>query len=538
MNDQEKNKIGNEILCFSCFSVYSPRPYYAIKNHSKTVPKNSDDYIDIVNIVNETGLTIPNYVYSCADVSPFQASFQLLRANVRVCKVGSESEGICVKWKGNYKDKEFVYRECWDRMWVQPRPFVNNYKEFCIGSNLQKDFNTSITNNILCFCDNKCGGKEKQIINASSYDLSEGKGCFSEVFKITFTANDGSKYSTILKVPGSSHFVHAINSATCTDDNGIKFKSSDDLVKTIVTMHNRECDFYNKIKFTNSPLADIFKAIEWIPEKNIHGCLLMRDLGINSKMQNLSEGLNLGQIFNIISIIAKLHSFSLENINTLRTFNLKCLMENMNFDEITKKSIETLKNKHGDSLGNLVDKMVAFVGNEKFIQYAVTQAHFDNGIPELLNHGDLWTNNILFQIDENNCITNEVQAVIDWQLLNIGNPTDDIARFLLLSVNGDVRRQYHDEIFEYYYKCLTTEMKDKPVPFELSNFKKCYKYSQVLQSFFLIFMITIFSNFEINENDAKVKTNKYKEDILILRLKHALEDAVDIIEKDFKNLVF
>ncbi|CEF60854.1 Hypothetical protein SRAE_X000258600 [Strongyloides ratti] len=119
-----------ETLCFSCFSVYSPKPHYSIKNISKTIPKFSKEYYNIVNIINESGLTIPNYIYTCADVSPFQASFQLLRANIRICKNDINNKGICAKWKGNYKGKEIVYRECWDKMWVKPKPFITSYKEY------------------------------------------------------------------------------------------------------------------------------------------------------------------------------------------------------------------------------------------------------------------------------------------------------------------------------------------------------------------------------------------------------------------------
>uniref|UniRef100_A0A0N5CCS6 Protein quiver n=1 Tax=Strongyloides papillosus TaxID=174720 RepID=A0A0N5CCS6_STREA len=152
LDNQEGYTNETETFCFSCFSVYSPKPYYAIKNQTKTVEKFSNDYYKIVNIINETGLTIPNYIYSCADVSPFQASFQLLRANIRVCKNGIKNKGICAKWKGNYKDKEFVYRECWDQMWLKPRPFIDTYAGYCIESNIKNNFTTSITDSILCFC--------------------------------------------------------------------------------------------------------------------------------------------------------------------------------------------------------------------------------------------------------------------------------------------------------------------------------------------------------------------------------------------------
>ncbi|CEF60855.1 Protein kinase-like domain and Uncharacterised oxidoreductase Dhs-27 family and CHK kinase-like domain-containing protein [Strongyloides ratti] len=386
--------------------------------------------------------------------------------------------------------------------------------------------------------DDKCNQKEKKIVNVYSFDLSDGKGCFSEVFKIIFTAEDESTFSTILKVPGSLHLEDAINKSMCVDDNGKKFKTCDDMYNSIVRMHNRECDFYNKVKFTDCPLPKVFEAIYWIPNKKIHGCILMQDMGDKGKMQDVSESLTLGQINNVIKIVAKLHSFSIKNMERIKHYNMEFPLIGDDLNIITKRHIEILTKKYGSMLENLFNQFLPFVTNEKFFKYVNMISHIDYKLPLLLSHGDIWTNNIYFKTDEDGYITNDVEALFDWQFLHLGNPTLDIARFLMISVNGDIRNKYHDTIFDYYYNVLKKELGDIPIPFSLENFKECYKFSQLFQTYQLILMISIFTNYTSDKSDKNIKSRRYKEDILIMRLKHALEDGINIIKNDLKDFKY
>uniref|UniRef100_A0A0N5CCS7 CHK domain-containing protein n=1 Tax=Strongyloides papillosus TaxID=174720 RepID=A0A0N5CCS7_STREA len=386
----------------------------------------------------------------------------------------------------------------------------------------------------LSFDDNS---NKKAIVKASSFDLSNGKGCFSEVFKVTFVANDGSSYNTILKIPGSSHFNEAVNKSILIDDNGNKFESNESMQKTVVQLHNRECEFYNMVKFTDCPLPKVFKAVQWEPSSNSHGCLLMRDLGVKAKMQSFSESLTPGQVMNVVEIIAKLHAFTIKNIDRIKGYNMKFPYFSKDADSIVDTQIKKLKTKFPDMFGDLFERFLPYVSNEKFSKYVTVDCHTNFNIPALLSHGDIWTNNIYFKIDNNGCISNEVEALLDWQILNLGNPTLDIARLLMVSVNADIRHQYHDAFFDHYYNILTKELGDIPQPFSLEDFKKCYKFSQLFQTRHTILMISIFTNY-IPKEDKNTITQKYKEEILMLRLKQAIEDGVHIIENDLKDFEY
>lgn len=71
----------------------------------------------------------------------------------------------------------------------------------------------------------------------------------------------------------------------------------------------------------------------------------------------------------------------------------------------------------------------------------------------VLNHGDVWTNNMMFKLD-----TNEV-LLIDYQLCFWGSPAYDILPFLSASVHDDVKVTHFDELVEFYYQEFTVALR-------------------------------------------------------------------------------
>lgn len=71
----------------------------------------------------------------------------------------------------------------------------------------------------------------------------------------------------------------------------------------------------------------------------------------------------------------------------------------------------------------------------------------------VLNHGDVWTNNMLFKQD-----TNEV-LIIDYQLCFWGSPAYDLLSFLATSVHDDFKTKHFDELVEVYYQVFSETLK-------------------------------------------------------------------------------
>lgn len=86
-----------------------------------------------------------------------------------------------------------------------------------------------------------------------------------------------------------------------------------------------------------------------------------------------------------------------------------------------------------------------------YVDVAVPMA---NGF-KVLNHGDLWMNNLLFQEGEKQI---EMQF-IDFQLSFWGSPAGDLLYFLISSISDEFKIAKFDELIECYHEALVDSLK-------------------------------------------------------------------------------
>ncbi|XP_067639105.1 uncharacterized protein [Eurosta solidaginis] len=83
----------------------------------------------------------------------------------------------------------------------------------------------------------------------------------------------------------------------------------------------------------------------------------------------------------------------------------------------------------------------------------------------VLNHGDLWVNNLLFRYADNNQVTD--CAFIDFQMTYWGSPGVDLNYFLYTSIQFDVLKNKREELLKVYYSNLLAKLEElnyKPLP--------------------------------------------------------------------------
>uniref|UniRef100_A0A914YJV3 CHK kinase-like domain-containing protein n=1 Tax=Panagrolaimus superbus TaxID=310955 RepID=A0A914YJV3_9BILA len=172
-------------------------------------------------------------------------------------------------------------------------------------------------------------------------------------------------------------------------------------------------------------------------------------------------------------------------------------------------------------------KLGKLIRSTEFAKYIVTQSHLDAGIPTTLVHGDLWNNNIIFKRDSNGAISNDVEAFLDWQIVQEGNLVCDFARLLTCSCEGDIRREAETYIFEYFVDCLNTELKQVgklPVPYTAKQLRESYEAVFIMHLMHPIFMMPLF--FATKSSTPEEKTiDEARIDRCILRALHTCEDA-------------
>lgn len=75
----------------------------------------------------------------------------------------------------------------------------------------------------------------------------------------------------------------------------------------------------------------------------------------------------------------------------------------------------------------------------------------------VLNHGDLWLNNMMFKSDEEG---NTIDvSMIDYQGPFWGGPAGDLIYFIVSSVADDIKVDHFDEFITFYHGELTSSLK-------------------------------------------------------------------------------
>lgn len=111
----------------------------------------------------------------------------------------------------------------------------------------------------------------------------------------------------------------------------------------------------------------------------------------------------------------------------------------------------------GKEYENVVENLIK--NKEKFITKIIESASSEFDTFKVLNHGDLWVNNMMFKYNEETKKPTDV-IFVDYQLSYYSSPGLDLNYFLNTSPTCEARENCREEIILTYYKSLTKALKE------------------------------------------------------------------------------
>ncbi|KAI6228366.1 hypothetical protein M3Y95_00614800 [Aphelenchoides besseyi] len=144
------SRVKGEVACYSCFTTYGTDTSESTAMNQSKVHENVGE---LKRVISEAGMKIPTLASRCADFQT-PGNQNLNGARVHLCVNTVKEPGTCVKLKGFLSNGQaYVYRDCWQRMWTDPRPFHHAAAAGkCFNDDTVQNFIAS-KDNTICFCE-------------------------------------------------------------------------------------------------------------------------------------------------------------------------------------------------------------------------------------------------------------------------------------------------------------------------------------------------------------------------------------------------
>jgi thiamine kinase-like enzyme len=372
----------------------------------------------------------------------------------------------------------------------------------------------------------------KDDISVNAIEIGEDKGMMSKIYKVdVLPANDTKPmFSTILKIPGTDAFLNSRQTPEDVDQN----ESYKDLRKSVFAFHERECDYFANV----SHIVDSFpvpEAIDFDASKDGINFILLEFVG-NSRSDETFETLTINQLKKFVRLLAKFHREALLNESAWRGKYEMVTLDRKAMTDIREKNFEEcrelLKEKNLHDLDEGLKKLEPIFKSYDVYEYILKKSHHEKGIPSILCHGDAWSNNLLWETNSDDSLSDNLLAVLDWQWLNEGNPAQDIAKLLAISASTKIRKEAEEFLCEYYYEELTRLLKevDRKPPYTLEQFKRAYWLAFIAH---MAVYVVLLPKLAIS-GDKQEKSNV---EHYVRKAKFFLDDALRVVAEEFPQYV-
>ncbi|XP_005183476.2 uncharacterized protein LOC101896288 [Musca domestica] len=193
--------------------------------------------------------------------------------------------------------------------------------------------------------------------------------------------------------------------------------------------------------------------------------LLLEDISLKGfKNANRQNSLDMEHCKFALKKLAKWHAASAVRVEHKGPYNEIYLKGSLNPDgEPLIRSMSTAGIQNVLKVSqDFVDKDIYYESLKKmsveFSDFLLRNVEYPNPNEfNVLNHGDFWCNNMMFQYDEANNI--EDVYLVDYQMARYSSPGDDLIYFLFTSVQLQLKVAHFDELVKYYHDHLIENLK-------------------------------------------------------------------------------
>ncbi|CAJ0568674.1 unnamed protein product, partial [Mesorhabditis spiculigera] len=234
-----------------------------------------------------------------------------------------------------------------------------------------------------------------------------------------------------------------------------------------------------------------------------------------------------------LEVMSNMAAYSLEHPE-----NARKLAENRTFETHFGDFSTSWKVERGiDNMGKrFPDKAEQLQELKKVSKYFATietlvETMLQNTKLPMLVHGDLWPGNILWRKEENGDYL--VKLVVDWQIAHIGNPCEDLVRFLSKGLGGKEYATRRDFYLEAFYNGVVRQVQGKQLLPWKSLAEFIAEYERIFPLVFLVWFppfIQLVSDEQImgTGEDAAQRLETFR-----VKFRGLVDEAIRCVEKRY-----
>ncbi|KAK6032780.1 hypothetical protein OSTOST_01032 [Ostertagia ostertagi] len=370
-----------------------------------------------------------------------------------------------------------------------------------------------------------------QLVSYSLSIQSNKKSFWSKIVRVFLHWKDeqlSSKYPTTIfvKIP------HISDNVKNTDKNGLEAVSADNDAdaEVLVKLTQFEVLWYERYGNDSIPYFPFpkFYAAEPVTVSGT-GIIIMEDLSERVKAMDLIPGFSPEQIDRLMDALAGFHYHFISKKDQSWVTEFDRVPEiDPEFQDLQFESALKFENicpeKFAGKVKALEECFSVDYGQTAHYSYKELDVppvlvHFDmnptnilwsSNVPPVLVHFDMNPTNILWSSSKG---SNELVAVIDFQLLHTGNFAEDIVRILMVSLSRHDRNIMTDRFLKRYHETLSSCFDGKP-PFTLDKVYEAYDRIFLYACNFGLFGLSIYHDMCDDLEKDEVRRTKFQNELV------------------------